>query len=222
MSINKPYQSPDELPDVLPVFPLAGVLLLPRVSLPLTVFEARYLDMFDDALKSHRLIGIIQPEAGENEHKTHPDLYSVGCVGRITQFAETGDGRYLVALTGVARFKVMEELNSLTSYRQCHVSYDDYRVDFVPSAGEQDVNRNDILRTLRNFAKANDLKIDWKSIEKTPNEPLVNELAMMSPFGPKEKQALLEAKDLKLRAETLVAIAEIELARGQPSARTLQ
>ncbi len=222
MSINKPYQSPTELPDVLPVFPLSGVLLLPRVSLPLTIFEPRYLDMFDDALKSHRLIGIIQPEEGENDQSVNPGLYSVGCVGRITQFAETGDGRYLVALTGVARFKVVEELASVTPYRQCHVAYTDYLVDFVPSAGEQDVNRQDILEALRNFAKANDLKIDWKSIDKTPNEPLVNELAMMSPFGPREKQALLEAKDLKLRAETLVAIAEMELARGQPSARTLQ
>ena len=140
-------------------------------------------------------------------------LFRSGCAGRITQFAETGDGRYLITLSGIARFRVREELTVMTPYRQARVDYEPFAVDFTPRAGEEEVDRNALITALRNFAAANDLKIDWKSIEEAPNEALVNALSMMSPFGPKEKQALLEAPDLKARAQTLVAITEIELAR---------
>jgi Lon protease-like protein len=222
MSVNKPYQRPDQLPSIIAVFPLTGALLLPRSELPLTIFEQRYLTMVDDALASHRIIGMIQPDDSSNDLKTNPTLFSVGCAGRITQFAETGDGRYILSLSGVARFRIAEELLVTTPYRQCRIDMSPFTADFVPRAGENEVNRAEVLRTLREFAKANKLKIDWKSIQNTPNEPLVNELSMLSPFGPKEKQALLEAKDLKYRAEVLVAMTEIELARGSSSDQSLQ
>lgn len=221
MSLNKPYVRPEELPSVIPVFPLSGVLLLPRSELPLTIFEPRYLALIDDVLTSHRIIGIIQPEEG-SDAQSAARLCQVGCAGRITQFAETGDGRYIVSLTGIARFRVVQELTVLTAYRQCEVDLHAFVRDFVPRAGESEVNRAEVLRTLREFAKANSLKIDWKGIENTPNEPLVNELSMLSPFGPREKQALLEAKDLRYRAEVLVAMTEIELARGSASDQSLQ
>jgi uncharacterized protein len=222
MTVNKPYHRPDELPSVIALFPLTGALLLPRSELPLTIFEPRYLTMVDDALANHRIIGMIQPDDSSNDRNTNPTLFSVGCAGRITQFAETGDGRYILSLTGIARFRIGEELPVSTPYRQCRVDMSAFVDDFVPRAGENEVNRAEVLRTLREFAKANKLKIDWKSIQNTPNEPLVNELSMLSPFGPKEKQALLEAKDLKYRAEVLVAMTEIELARGSSSDQSLQ
>lgn len=221
MSINNPPTRPDQLPSVLPVFPLSSALLLPRGELPLNVFEPRYMAMIDDAMKSDRIIGMIQPRADESA-ESHPSLHAVGCAGKITQIAETGDGRYVLNLTGIARFRVAEELTVLTPYRQCVVSYDDFVRDLDPRQGDMDVDRADVLRALREFAEANRLKIDWKGIEQTPNEALVNALAMMSPFGPEEKQALLEAATLRSRAEVLVAITEIELARGHGSVSSLQ
>jgi Lon protease-like protein len=203
---------------MVPLFPLPGALLLPRGQMPLNIFEPRYLAMIDDALKSHRLIGMIQPDEGaEDSTRLTPSLYGVGCIGRITQIAETGDGRYLLTLTGVARFEVIEEVRALTPYRQAKVSYSRFASDFEARAGEDDV------RALKEFALANELKIDWKGVNEAPNEALVNALSMMAPFGPKEKQALLEAGDLKTRAEMLVAITEMELARsGSDSDTTLQ
>lgn len=221
MSINNPPTGPEALPSVLPVFPLASALLLPRGELPLNVFEPRYIAMIDDALKADRLIGMIQPR-DEADGSDHSKLHAVGCAGRITQIAETGDGRYVLTLTGVARFRVSQELTVMTPYRQCKVTYDDFAQDFDTSIGESDVDRAGVLRALRDFAEANRLKIDWKGIEQTPNEALVNALAMMSPFGPNEKQALLEARSLRSRAEVLVAITEIELARGDGPASSLQ
>src|SRR4029079_19251263 len=151
---------------------------------------------------------------------THPALYKVGCAGRITQLAETGDGRYLLELTGVARFEIAGELTVTTPYRQCRVNYDRFADDLEARKGEAAVDRHAVLRTLRAFLKANDLKADWKGIEKAPNEALVNALSMMSPYGVAEKQALLEANDLKSRADILVAVPDIELARpnteGEP------
>ena len=175
--------------------------------------------MIDDAMRSERMIGMIQPRPDSDMSKK-PPLYGVGCVGKVTQFAETGDGRYVLSLTGVARFRILEELSVLTPYRQCSVSYDEFAHDL--GVGDEDVDRSGILRALRDFAEANRLKIDWQGIEQTPNEALVNALAMMSPFGPEEKQALLEASTLRSRAEVLVAITEIELARGEKSVTSLQ
>jgi Lon protease-like protein len=221
MPMNATYRGPSDLPDVIPVFPLPGALLLPRGQMPLNIFEPRYLAMVDDGLRDgHRLIGMIQPDAREKGSATHPALYKIGCAGRITQLAETGDGRYLIELTGVARFQIMEEATVTTPYRQCRVSFERFADDFIARKGEEAVDRNALLRTLRAFLKANDLKADWQGVENAPNEALVNALSMMSPYGVAEKQALLEAGDLKSRAEILIAITEIELAKrnteGEP------
>jgi Lon protease-like protein len=222
MPINAIYKGPDALGSVIPVFPLPGALLLPRGQMPLNIFEPRYLAMIDDALRSaQRLVGMIQPDPahpGADENK--PNLFRVGCVGRLTQFAESGDGRYLIQLTGVARFRVEEELAVATPYRQCRVTYQPFIDDFTARKGEDEVDRKTLLRALTAFLKANNLKADWEGIENAPNEALVNALAMMSPYDPAEKQALLEAPDLKTRAEILVAVTEIELAKSKTPGET--
>ena len=220
MPMNAVYRGPGDLPAAVPVFPLAGALLLPRGQMPLNIFEPRYLAMVDDALADRRrLIGMVQPDA-HSASDAKPKLYGVGCVGRITQLAESGDGRYLLELTGVCRFRIEEELSVLTPYRQCRVSYAPYADDFVARKGEEAVDRKALLEALAAFLKANKLKADWEGIENAPNEALVNALAMMSPYGAAEKQAMLEAPDLKTRAEILVAITEIEIAKGKSDTDT--
>jgi Lon protease-like protein len=212
MPMNAVYDGPGDLAAVIPVFPLPGALLLPRGQMPLNIFEPRYVAMIDDALRSgHRLIGMIQPDTAHPGPEDKPNLFKVGCVGRITQIAESGDGRYLLQLTGIARFRVEEELPVTTPYRQCQATYA-FTDDFTPRKGEDGVDRESLLRSLSAFLEANNLKADWEGIETAPNEALVNALAMMSPYGTAEKQALLEAPDLKTRAEILVALTEIELA----------
>jgi Lon protease-like protein len=214
MPMNAQYRGPIDLPKVLPVFPLPGALLLPRGQMPLNIFEPRYLAMVDDALRDgHRLIGMIQPDVAQRGNDAKPPLYKIGCVGRITQLAESGDGRYLIELTGVARFQIEEELKVATLYRQARVTYAPFADDFVARKGEDAVDREAVLAALRGFLDANNLNADWDGIDKAPNEALVNALSMMSPYGSAEKQALLEAPDLKTRAEILVAITEIELAK---------
>jgi Lon protease-like protein len=215
MPINVEYRGPAELPEVIPIFPLPGALLLPRGQMPLNIFEPRYLAMVDDALRDgHRLIGMIQPEvAGSEDIGGVPSLFQVGCVGRITQLAESGDGRYLLDLTGVARFRVVEELKVQTAYRQCRVDFFAFLDDFTARKGEDEVDRKTLLRVLTDFLKANRLKVDWEGVESASNEALVNALAMMSPYGPAEKQALLEAADLKTRAEILIAVTQMDLAK---------
>ena len=222
MPMNVIYRSSADLPAIIPVFPLAGALLLPRGQMPLNIFEPRYLAMVDDALRSGlRLIGMIQPDpVHPGPDKNKPHLFSVGCVGRITQLAESGDGRYLMQLTGIARFRVEEELAVGTPYRQCRATYQPFIDDFTARKGEEAVDRKALLRALADFLKANDLKADWEGIENAPNEALVNALAMMSPYGAAEKQALLEAADLKTRAEILIAVTEIELAKSKTSGET--
>jgi uncharacterized protein len=216
MPMNAVYRGPADLPEIIPVFPLPGALLLPRGQMPLNIFEPRYLAMVDDSLRDgHRLIGMIQPDTAHPGPAEKPNLYRVGCVGRITQIAETGDGRYLMQLTGVARFRIEEELSVATAYRQCRVTFLPFMDDFVARRGEEAVNRKALLEALQAFLKANNLKADWPGIESAPNEALVNALAMMSSYGSAEKQALLEAPDLKTRAEILIAVTEIELAKGK-------
>ena len=222
MPMNAVYNGPSDLPDVIPVFPLPGALLLPRGQMPLNIFEPRYLAMIDDALAGKRLIGMIQPDARHKGSADRPVLYKVGCAGRITQLAESGDGRYLLELTGIARFEVQEELTVTTPYRQCRVGFARFADDFIARKGEEDVDRDAVLTALRDFLKANNLKADWQGIETAPNEALVNALAMMSPYGTPEKQAMLEAKDLKSRAEILVAVTEIELAKARTGETPLQ
>jgi len=221
MTMNAVYRGPGDVADVIPVFPLPGALLLPRGQMPLNIFEPRYLAMVDDAFRSGlRLIGMIQPDTAHPGPPDKPHLYSVGCVGRITQFAETGDGRYLIQLTGISRFRVAQELPVTTLYRQCRVAYEPFADDFVARKGEEEVDRAALLEALSAFLKANKLKADWEGIENAPNEALVNALAMMSPYGAAEKQALLEAPDLKTRAEILVAVTEIELAKQTTGGET--
>jgi Lon protease-like protein len=214
MGMNAVYRGPGDCPKVIPVFPLPGALLLPRGQMPLNIFEPRYLAMVDDALRSDRIIGMIQPDADEGGSAQIPRLYQVGCAGRITQLAETGDGRYLITLVGISRFRVEEELSRTTLYRQCRVDFEPYEVDFTARAGENEVDRPGVVKALRDFVESADVRVDWQGIEAAPNEALVNALCMMSPFGVREKQALLEAPDLKKRAEVLIALTEIELARG--------
>jgi Lon protease-like protein len=217
MPMNAVYRGPEDLPPTIPVFPLPGALLLPRGQMPLNIFEPRYVAMVDDAMRAgHRLIGMIQPDGSQPAPESRPVLYKVGCVGRITQLAESGDGRYLMQLTGVARFRVVEELSATTAYRQCRVSYAEFAGDFIARNGEDEVDRKAVLKALTDFLKANKLKADWSGIENAPNEALVNALAMMSPYEPAEKQALLEAPDLKSRAQILVAVTAIELAKKTP------
>src|SRR3982074_972013 len=220
MPMNAVYEGPGDLTAVIPVFPLPGALLLPRGQMPLNIFEPRYVAMIDDALRSgHRLIGMIQPDTAHPGPEDKPNLFTIGCVGRITQIAESGDGRYLLQLTGIARFRVEEELGVTTPYRQARVTYC-FTDDFTPRKGEDDVDRESLLRSLSMFLEANNLKADWEGIENAPNEALVNALAMMSPYGTAEKQALLEAPDLKTRAEILVAATEIELAKKTTGGET--
>jgi len=214
MPMNVIYKGSADLPENIPVFPLAGALLLPRGQMPLNIFEPRYLAMVDDSLRDgHRLIGMIQPDPTHPGPEDKPTLFKVGCVGRITQIAESGDGRYLLQLTGVARFRVEQELKVATAYRQCRVTYQPFADDFIARKGEEAVDRKAVLEALTSFLKANNLKTDWHGVESAPNEALVNALAMMSPYGTPEKQALLEAPDLKSRAEILVAVTEMELAK---------
>ena len=169
MPINAEYRGPGELPEVIPVFPLPGALLLPRGQMPLNIFEPRYLAMVDDAFRDgHRLIGMIQPDPTQASSVDKPKLFKVGCVGRITQLAESGDGRYLIELTGVARFQVVEELTVATLYRQCRVTFAPFADDFVPRKGEEAVDRGALLSALSGFLEANNLKADWDGIENAP------------------------------------------------------
>ncbi|MGD9541813.1 MAG: LON peptidase substrate-binding domain-containing protein [Methylocystis sp.] len=219
MSLNRPYADVGELPEILPLFPLSGAILLPRGELPLNVFEPRYLAMVDDAIASARLIGMIQPLPGDETAVDATQLYDIGCAGRLTRLAETGDGRYLVTLTGVARFRVLDELKVRTPYRQCRVSYNEFSEDLLMGAGADAVDRVSMVEMLRNLAECSKIEFDWASIDAAPTETLVNALAMMCPFGANDKQALVEAIDLKTRAETLVALAKLDLAQrnaGRP------
>ncbi|NNM74385.1 LON peptidase substrate-binding domain-containing protein [Enterovirga aerilata] len=220
--MNVIYEGPQDLPDTIPVFPLAGALLLPRGQMPLNIFEPRYLAMVDAALAGPRLIGMVQPRDPEEAGAT-PELYDVGCVGRIVQFAETGDGRYLISLTGIARFDIVEEVGGFAPFRQCRVSFGRFASDFRPRVGEEAVDRAAVLAALRSYTERTGLRMDWDGVEQAPNEALVNALSMLAPFGGREKQALLEAPDLKSRAEMLVALTEIELAKtGGATQSTLQ
>ncbi len=192
------------LPEVIPVFPLPGVLLLPFGELPLNIFEPRYLAMCDDALGGMRLIGMIQPRDPDNAAR-NPPLYRVGCAGRITSFRETLDNRYLITLTGLCRFATVEELPPKNDYRRMRVEWSAYQADFKTPDAES-VPRERLLPVLRDYCKANNLSADWRSIENAPNARLVTTLAMLCPFGAREKQALLESGDVAGRAELMISL----------------
>lgn len=209
--MNRPFQDIVELPRQLPVFPLAGCLLLPRAELPLNIFEPRYLAMVDASLASDRMIGMIQP-LPEAAAETRPTLFAVGCAGKITRFAETGDGRYFISLEGVCRFRTRLEHERSEGFRIFDVEYEDFAADMMGQTASAAPDRSAVVDALRAYAERHAMRIDWDSVAKASDEDLVNSLAIMSPFGVKEKQALLEARDLRDRAAVLVAIAEMELA----------
>ncbi len=219
---NKHYESAADLPERVPVFPLAGALLLPNGEMPLNIFEPRYVAMVDAAMIGNRLIGMIQPALDAPEGLSTPPLCTVGCLGRITQFSETGDGRYGIVLSGVSRFRVVEELAADTPYRQCRISIDAFDDLREPRNGEEAVDRSALLRTLRDYLNANGLEADWESVNSASNAGLVTALAMMSPWGPPEKQALLESPDHAARARTLIAITEMALAGANAPSAPLQ
>ncbi len=221
MGMNSPLGSLAELPAVIPVFPLPGVLLLPGAQLPLNIFEPRYLAMTDAAIRSDRMIGMIQPADASVSLQGNPELRKVGCAGRITQFAETGDGRYLLTLTGVVRFRIITELDAVTGYRQCQVDYQEYSGDLSQGNGKE-IARNELLQSLKQFTEAKGMRIDWSDIDKATNTVLVNAMSMMAPFSPDERQVLLEARDIGERAQTLMAMIEFELVKTAGSAGKLQ
>ena len=207
--------SPADLPDTIPVFPLPGALLLPRGRLPLNIFEPRYLAMIDDALKTdHRLIGMIQPYPGDEEPSR---LHKIGCAGRITSLSETEDGRYLIVLTGICRFRVPEELDGFTPYRRIKPGWDDFGGDLGPEEVLDDWDREAFLALLKKYFDVTNLSSDWESMREADTELLLNSLAMMCPFPVEEKQALLEAPRLSDRAETLNALMQFTIAEGGSS-----
>ncbi|WP_093184831.1 LON peptidase substrate-binding domain-containing protein [Pseudovibrio sp. Tun.PSC04-5.I4] len=213
---NATYAGLDDLPQVVPLFVLPGAILLPRSHMPLNVFEPRYTAMIDSALRTDRMIGVIQPQfgTGEDELAGRPKLCTVGGMGRITGFQESGDGRYLITLSGVSRFVLRGELEERAPFRRGHVDANRFASDLKLGVGEDEVDREQLLSTLKEYLSVNELEADWESVNSATTEILVNALCMMSPYGPKEKQVLLETESLKIRADTLVALAEIELARG--------
>lgn len=212
-----PYPTIDSLPTELPVFPLTGAILLPRVNLPLNLFEPRYLSMFDHALATHRLITMVQPgkesDATESS-EDDPTVRHTGSVGRITGFQETDDGRYVLALTGICRCHLTREIETDAPFRTFELDYAQFETDLHEGAGAEDVDRDHLLSVLKTYLTANDLNADWDAIGTSNNEFLINTLAMISPYAPEEKQALLEASDLKARSDILIALAEMELAAG--------
>lgn len=229
MRQNQPIYSINDLPQRFAVFPLSRVILLPRSRMPLNIFEPRYLAMIDDALRGERVIGMIQPQTEQipvspsrMSGADQPALLNVGCLGRLTSFSETGDGRYLITLTGICRFQIQEELPVTTPYRQILARYTSFAHDLTSSAPEE-VNRDDVLGHLKRYLAHQQLSADWKSIENTPTEDLVNSLSMSCPFEVAEKQALLEAPTLSERASTLLTLIQMTIAgNSKPSEPTLQ
>ena len=217
---NVSYCGAEDFPAAVPVFPLGGVLLLPGGQLPLNIFEPRYIAMFDDAMASDRLIAMVQPRgeidrdagAGAADKRANQDaLAGTGGLGRIVSFNETGDGRYVVTLSGICRVRLLDEVSEETPYRRFRVA--PFLADLDEENEGSTVDRDALLDTFRAYLEANSMEADWDSVKRASNHTLVNALSMMSPFGPAEKQALLEAADLRTRAETLVAITEVHLAR---------
>lgn len=210
-----PMMSSADLPDTIPVFPLPGALLLPRARLPLHIFEPRYLAMLDDTLKtSHRLIGMVQPR--EVPGSTEKRLHAIGCAGRVTQFSETEDGRYMITLSGISRFRIKQEVSGFTPYRRCDVTWDGFSGDLGGVEEDRGFDRPRFLGLLGRYFEAMALSTDWNSLKEAEDELLINSLSMLCPFDPEEKQALLEAPSLSTRRETLVTLIEFALRGGSP------
>lgn len=204
---------PVDLPDMIAVFPLPGALLLPRAKLPLHLFEPRYLQMLDDCLKTpHRLIGMVQPRKNGTGH----GLHEIGCAGRLTQFSETDDGRYMITLSGLSRFRVVAEVEGFTPYRRCSVDWEGYDADRRAQPDHLGFDRSALMSLLERYFEARGLSTDWKSMQEADDELLVNSLSMLLDFPPEDKQALLEARELQARLETLTTLLEFGLRSGSP------
>jgi Lon protease-like protein len=202
------FRKTSDLPQVIPVFPLDGALLLPHGTLPLNIFEPRYLNMIDDALAAERVIGMVQTVAGGSRDR--PRLAQVGCLGKITSFAETPDGRYLISLTGLCRFGVGQEILVQTPYRQIRAEYAAFASDLRPLMDDDGFDRIHFLTALKAYLDHRQLEIDWEAAREAPGEALVSSLAMALPFDNAEKQALLEAQTLSERRAALIALLEID------------
>lgn len=205
----------EDLPEEIPIFPLTGVLLLPGGKLPLNIFEPRYLNMTSTALAGDRMIGMIQP-TGDNEG-AQPEVYRTGCAGRLTSFSETEDGRYLITLSGYLRFDIKQELPLRDGFRTVVPDWTPYREDLAEDDSKR-IDRDRMLRALKGYFAANQVDANWDAIKDTPTDRLVNALAMMCPFQPSEKQALLEAATLVDRADVMVALLEMSLAANDDTA----
>ena len=205
---RRPFDPPFAgLPQTIPVFPLTGVLLLPDGRLPLNVFEPRYLNMVQDALAGDRIIGMIQPQT-EEAGDAAPALYRIGCAGRIVSFSETDDGRYLITLSGLCRFQVADEIATTRGYRRVVPDWAPFAADMEDEAPPA-LDRARLMKAVEAYFKAQGLSADWEAIKNTPDSRLLVALAMVCPFGPSEKQALLESADATRRAETLIALMEM-------------
>ena len=201
-----------DLPDTVPVFPLPGALLLPRSLLPLHIFEPRYLQMLEDTLKtSERLIGMVQPYSGQCSDDS---LHDIGCAGRVTQFSETEDGRYLITLSGVCRFRIEQETDGFSPYRRCQVNWDGFDRDLGKVEDDSRFDRSEFLDLLERFFMSRSLSTDWEALKEADDELLINSLSMMLDFDPEDKQALLEAPGLATRRETLTTLIEFALLGG--------
>lgn len=210
-----------DLPGTIPVFPLTGALLLPRARLPLHIFESRYLAMLEAAMATrHRLIGMIQPSATPGSKDKR--LQSIGCAGRVTGFSETEDGRYMVTLSGISRFRILREIEAKTPFRQVEVSWAGFERDMGKPESDPRFNRPTFLDLLGRYFSAQNLSTDWSSLKEAEDELLVNSLSMLCPFAPEDKQALLEAPSLQTRRETLVTLIEFALRGGGTSDEVMQ
>jgi len=202
------YRKLTDLPDNIPVFPLSGVLLFPRWSLPLNIFEPRYLNMIDDAMSGSRLIGMIQ---SQGDDRAHPSLAATGCAGRITSYSETDDGRYLISLTGICRFGIQEELDAGTPYRQVRADWQPFESDLATPTESSLPERLMLVNSLKRYTQINAMEVDWEAVEHAPMETLINALCAGCPFGTQEKQALLEAMNVADRAQTLITLLDMDV-----------
>ena len=197
----------EELPKTIPVFPLSNFIIFPKTTVPLNIFEPRYVQMIDDCMKGNRIIGMIQPKKTGEIKK--PNLYEIGCIGKITSFNETRDGRYLIILNGLCRFRILEELNTEKLYRKCEVSYDGFELDLSSKKDDSKVSElKSIFIKLKNLFKKQGYIINWKDIENQNPSQTLNTLSMASPFTLEEKQVLLETKNFNSRKEKLENILE--------------
>ncbi len=206
------YQTIADLPKQIPLFPLSGALLLPRTDLPLNIFEPRYLMMVEAAMATDRMIGIIQPLQDSGGEK--PKLERVGCAGRITSYSETEDGRLMITITGICRFNVKKEPRVATPFRQAVIDFKPFAIDLVSGTGAPSVNREQVVQAFRQYLEANNMTTNWDEVNAVSTEVLVNTLSLLAPYPPREKQALLEAPDLRSRAEVLIALTELALAKS--------